>query len=306
MATLFDQVVRHQIYVEGLKANKANDFYGTISLLSAELRTQLSQIDFENLGDLTKTALNKLLVSLRAAVRRIFDPWLKDWLRWLEQYCEVETDLFASIFGVEKPNPAPIFAAAKTEPMPANGLFLVPFLSGFGLYALARIERLVVMGRANRVTKEDLMRQFNGTKARQFKDGLARQLTNLSNAATSTVIQHIGTQTNFGVARASFGLYEWVSVLDDRTTNICSDRDGNRYEYGRGPVPPAHVGCRSSIVPVRNGEPVTPEFDFRMWAQRQPAEFINDALDGKLSSRYERSQPLTLSAFAAKGPIIRM
>jgi len=45
--------------------------------------------------------------------------------------------------------------------------------------------------------------------------------------------------------------YEWVAKLDDRTTDICNDRDGNIYEFKAGsPLPPAHWNCRSQITPV--------------------------------------------------------
>jgi len=37
----------------------------------------------------------------------------------------------------------------------------------------------------------------------------------------------------------------------------CRARDGQKYEFGKGPLPPAHPGCRSSIAPV-----VSSEFDF--------------------------------------------
>ena len=305
-ASLFDMVIRHQIYVEGLKAGKADEFYSVIGDMTRELRSALSFVPFENLGDMNKTALMKLLVSLRKAVRAIFDPWLNSLLKWLRQYVRVETGLYASMIEVEPPPYAPIYTKAENEPIPGNGLFMLPFLKGFGTYALTRLERIVVMARANRVTKDELIRQFTGTKKRGYKDGLAWQLQHLSKAATSTVIQHLSTQTGFGVFVSKYRFYEWVSVLDSRTTEICSNRDGLRFEVGKGPLPPAHVNCRSTIVPVASRAGKTPDFDFAMWARQQPDEFVNDALDGKRSSRYEQSNPLTLIGFGGKGPIIRM
>ncbi len=43
---------------------------------------------------------------------------------------------------------------------------------------------------------------------------------------------------------------QWVSTLDARTTEICMSLDGQVFSIGEGPRPPAHVGCRSSIIPV--------------------------------------------------------
>ncbi|WP_369010598.1 minor capsid protein, partial [Salmonella enterica] len=51
--------------------------------------------------------------------------------------------------------------------------------------------------------------------------------------------------------------YEWVSTLDSRTSAVCRSRDGMTWEIDKGPMPPAHFGCRSTTAPV-----ISPEFDF--------------------------------------------
>jgi hypothetical protein len=43
---------------------------------------------------------------------------------------------------------------------------------------------------------------------------------------------------------------QWVSTLDQATTPICRGRDGETYPVNSGPRPPAHIGCRSTTVPV--------------------------------------------------------
>ena len=298
MADLFDILVRHQIYLEGLKAGRSADFPQVLGELDFELRKHLSLIQYENLGDANKTELNKLLVALRAAMRSVFNPWLKSLVVWLERFVVVEADAFGTYFNTEA-DPAPIFAASKTEPIGANGLFWVPFLNGSATYAMTRLERLVTNGYANRLTKTEIINGFLGTKARGYKDGIGRQLDNASVAAIATVMQHLSAQTNINLAKKVFGEYEWVSVLDDATTNICLSRDGNVYGYGKGPVPPAHVRCRSIIVP-NYSRAATPDLRFNMWARQQPAVFLKDAFDGSVSGRYEGSDPLTLEQYQAK------
>lgn len=44
--------------------------------------------------------------------------------------------------------------------------------------------------------------------------------------------------------------YRWLSSIDNRTSDICSNLNGQVFPIGRGPLPPAHVNCRSTIVPV--------------------------------------------------------
>lgn len=49
--------------------------------------------------------------------------------------------------------------------------------------------------------------------------------------------------------------YRWLSVHDNRTTLICIALDGRvwRYDDPQRRVPPAHVGCRSSTMPIIKG-----------------------------------------------------
>jgi hypothetical protein len=48
----------------------------------------------------------------------------------------------------------------------------------------------------------------------------------------------------------------WISTLDGRTSSVCRGRDGHVFPIDSGPRPPAHVNCRSSTVPVLDGEAI--------------------------------------------------
>ena len=321
MAELFDVIIRHQVYLEGLKRGRNADFPKVLGQLDRALRTGLAHIDYSSLGDVSKKQLNDLLVALRKAMRVIFDPWLKALTEWLERFMQVEVEAFNTYFDTDV-DPAQVFASSKTEPMSADGLFWLPLLRGSTTYAMTKIERLVVFGYANQQSPEEIIRGFLGTKTNGYRDGIGRLLDNSTTAAVSTVMQHLSAQAAMNAAKKAFGgpggpggaggenfggrttgQYEWVSVLDDVTTKICRDRDGKRYVYGKGPVPPAHMRCRSSIVPVFEAVP-TPDLRFDMWAKRQSADFINDAFDGKPPKRYEGSAALTLAQYKAKRSLI--
>jgi len=134
-------------------------------------------------------------------------------------------------------------------------------------------------------------------------DSLSKTTTNfISNAARSIVLQE---------NQALFIGYEWVSVLDSRTTLICAGRDGNVYPMGKGPLPPAHWGCRSTTV-----QTVKPEFaaekktkgssrpstsDFGVWLKRQPAgfqdEYFSKFVDGSEKARLFRIGKLPIDRF---------
>ena len=72
--------------------------------------------------------------------------------------------------------------------------------------------------------------------------------------------------------------YEWLSVLDSRTTPICQSLDGNRYTVGNGPMPPAHFGCRSTTYPILKGLKPRKRETYSTWIKRQPAAAQNDIL----------------------------
>lgn len=49
--------------------------------------------------------------------------------------------------------------------------------------------------------------------------------------------------------------YVYTAVLDNRTTLLCSSRDGNKYKKDEDrPVLPAHFNCRSMYLPLVKGE----------------------------------------------------
>lgn len=303
MADLFNVLVRHAVYLEGLKRGQTAGFPKLLAQLDAALRSSLAGIEYDNLGDANKTQLNKLLVELRKAMRLVFSPYINNLVVWLERFMAVEVDNFEAYFKPPQPtDPTALFAASKTEPM-GEGNFWLAYLNGYSLYTMSRIERLVTNGYVTRLTKQQIINSLIGTKANNYRDGIGRQLDNLNRGAIATTIQHLSQYASTNIAKKVYGEYEWVSVLDDATTDICRGRDGNVYVYGRGPIPPAHGGCRSTTVP-RYDRAGTPELRFGMWAKQQPEVFIKDAFDGKVPSRYEGTAALTLDQYRGKRKII--
>ena len=92
--------------------------------------------------------------------------------------------------------------------------------------------------------------------------------------------------------------YRWVSTLDSRTSELCQSLDGQRFDLGEGPMPPAHPNCRSTVVPVTKtfrelgidlpelpegtrasiGGQVPASLTYFEWLKTQPASFVEEAL----------------------------
>lgn len=210
---------------------------------------------------------------------------------------------------------AKLWSHIRNAPLPANGAQPLDFLNTSIQSSKTAVENLVRMGYANRSKPADVLTDIIGTKAVNHRDGALNRVFNQASAVTDTLLQHISAQVQGGIASAYFSRYQWVSVIDGVTTQVCRGRNGKTYRYGEGPLPPAHVRCRSSVAPVvGNDEP--PE-SFYAWLVAQPEAVQNDILgktkaaslrSGKLRAKdlpkFDDAKPLSIDGFAAKIQLI--
>ena len=100
--------------------------------------------------------------------------------------------------------------------------------------------------------------------------------------------------------------YIWISILDERTSNICQSLSRRVFQVGKGPLPPAHQNCRSTTVPTLitkyvNGELVEAEDvekpSYYEWIKRQDEEFQDLAL-GPTRAKLLRDGGLSATEFA--------
>src|SRR5690606_22639421 len=116
--------------------------------------------------------------------------------------------------------------------------------------------------------------------------------------------------------------YRWVSILDSVTSQICRSLDGQVFAFGKGPLPPAHANCRSSIIAelfgrwlkrgptgrfvkrderkatgAKGRENVDGNVTYYEWLKSQPEAFQDDAL-GPTRATLFRKGGLSAEAFA--------
>lgn len=119
----------------------------------------------------------------------------------------------------------------------------------------------------------------------------------LTTAANHQVMTLVRTSINQVANAAAMQVYEanpditsryrYVATLDSRTSAICRALDGREFPYGRGPKPPQHFGCRSTIVAVIDDSllgpskvakraskdgPVPADTTYGKWLYDRPAE----------------------------------
>lgn len=310
-ADAFDALTRHQIYLEGVKDASEDEIEETHNELGKMILALLLGLSIDTLNQLTKTQLVVLIKKVRKKQEAVWKNYVKRAMAYLERFAKTDfrvTDrLFAylqrtdeagrpsrPIYGPKAVDGSAggldrLFAIIKGEPLAATGGFMLPTIKEFASRSIIGIERVIRQGWANGWKVSDAVKAILGTKSKNYRDGLFAKQKRDHSAIMATNLQHASQIVQAAIASQFYSRYEWSSVLDDRTTDICRSRDGIIYNYGEGPLPPAHVRCRSSIVPItgkkREGS------TFWSWLKRQPSG-IQDDIVGKTNGTNIRSGEL--------------
>lgn len=206
------------------------------------------------------------------------------------------------------------------EPIPANGLLLGGMIKANQDWAWLLVLNMIRKAYANGWTKAQLLTALVGTSSDDFStpDGEPSSVfSTMSNAGESVIntgLQHVSSESQSAIASVYYEKYQWVSILDNRTTVICWNRNGTVYVYGKGPLPPAHWNCRSKAVPLVSDQVLHDiPTDYFAWLAEQSDDFVIDVLGarkakafrgGKLTSdtlgSIQTVEPLTLDDFKAK------
>jgi SPP1 gp7 family putative phage head morphogenesis protein len=317
-ARLYDISTRLAFYVEGVKANQVKQFDTTLREVSKTLTDAMKGVRYATLDAMSKAQLNRLIVSLRSAQSRIYSRFTNDLLGQIRDFTEADLEVnrrvYASNDGEVLSDEAATEAMKEEEgenrilplfwwrqvvnnPIPANGLFLLPFIKAFSISSQAATEAIIRKGYANGWTVEETLNALLGEPGTVQGSSQIVKIRNNAAVVIETAIAHAAAVVSAGVSSAFFGKYAWVSVIDAVTTDICRSRNGNVYVYGKGPLPPAHMRCRSHTIPVASGTALRND-GMNEWLAWQPASFRSDigtVKDGKLQAK-----PLTVKQFRSK------
>lgn len=338
--SLVDAFTRHQVYLEGYKDGVDASLDPVMRRLYTRLSSALYSTQVSRLNELNKRQLRRLITTLRKIVLESNDSYLTQMLDELEKFSQAESRMQTGIMSVisgqsvEAAYAAGIgvpliglaalantrtgydrlWASVSATPDPATGLTPVALLKNYLGFTVNSITQLVTRGYANGWTIREAIQAIFGTRAKRFRDGLSARLVRNGSSVLRTIVQHISSRIQAAVASVFYSSYEWVAVLDMRTTDICRFRDGQHYKYGKGPLPPAHYRCRSRAVPVTKGQTTGAYADtFYTWIQRQPVAVQNDVLGTRRArdlragranaaslGRFRTRQQLTRRQFAGK------
>src|SRR5690606_7566723 len=103
---------------------------------------------------------------------------------------------------------------------------------------------------------DDIVRSIRGTRANKYRDGILQITKRNAEAVARTAVNHTVTASKDELFRANADILaglRYTATLDGRTTPQCRALDGKVFPLDKGPRPPLHFGCRSTMIPVLDG-----------------------------------------------------
>lgn len=324
-AQAFDASVRHQVLLERLKAGQTRTILAFLREMDREVRLRLSG---DELTEFSRARLSLLLADVEQVIQTILSRHTQGLLRDLREIAASEAAFEARSlteavlnprWEATVPAPAQVHAAVFSAPLSVRGAgggqLLEPFIRNFDRRQTEAVVGVIRRGAFEGQTNAQIVRQIRGTRANRFTDGLIAVTKRQADAMVRTSVQHVSHFARMETLSANTDAvkeYEWVSTLDNRTSEICQSLSGQRFPVGDGPVPPAHVNCRSTIVPVLDERfaflkegatqssqfgPVDAKLTYFDWLKQQPAQF-QDAVIGPTRGKLLRDGGLSAQRFA--------
>jgi SPP1 gp7 family putative phage head morphogenesis protein len=150
------------------------------------------------------------------------------------------------VWNVSKPSYRIAEDIALNRPL-YNDMTLLQGWQNVSVSERKRLEGVIRMGIAKGMTEAEIALEVR--KGNVFNISRTQSLGLVRTAMTSVVVQ-----TDHEVYKANEKAlqgWQYVAVLDSRTTPLCAHRDGTVYPISDTEhLPPAHWNCRSTTVPV--------------------------------------------------------
>lgn len=293
--TIFDAFVRHSVYIERYKARVARQIVEIVEALGADLFDLVSRSDFERM---TRRDLDAMLADVSRMTKAAYAPAIEEIEAQLQGFVSSEAAWIARAFDLGVPSDADLWASVKARPF--NGKLLREWLADLPKATAGRVRSVIRQGYVEGIGPAEIARQIRGTRTRQGVMDVSRRG---AEAMVRTAIAHTAgrARTVTYERNPTIRFEQWVSVLDHRTTPVCRGRDGKLYPKGKGPRPPAHIGCRSTTIPVTSRAKVAAETrgTYGDWLKRQP-KHVQDEILGPTRARLWRRGGVSLDRFIDK------
>lgn len=301
---LFDATVRHQVGLTRFSTSVVNRLVALLNRAEPDLVAQiLLALDRLPAESFTVERLELVLQSFRSMNAALHEQIRQVLTGELQAFSAYEAGFQARMLndtaGVSftAATGEQVYSAALARPF--QGVLLREALAGVEASAAKRVRDAIRIGYIEGEPIDRIVRRIRGTRAAGYADGILDWPRRDIATVTRTAVAHTASVARMKTYEANeIQRYEWVSTLDSKTSMVCMGRSGKVYEVGKGPLPPAHMNCRSTTVPLLAGQSKIfgqrPSIDyhddrpkaklvdanttFAQWLKSQPAEVADDML----------------------------
>jgi SPP1 gp7 family putative phage head morphogenesis protein len=321
---LQNDVIKHAIYTLRLSGGISNRIIALLNRVDDDLTTKILK-RAPTSGEWTTKRLNALLEEIREINTSLYNATGDTLQQELIDLSQYEADFMAKRLSaalpiemsITQPSAAVLRAAALSRPF--QGRLLREWVSDLSEARFKQLRDAIRIGVVEGESIDQIVRRIRGTKALNYRDGILETGRRQAEALVRTAVNHTVSAARNELYSQNTDILKgekWVSTLDGRTTPICQARDGIIYQIGKGPRPPAHIGCRSTMTPIvkswkeiginLNEAPpgtrasmsgqVPASLTFNNWLKDQP-DSMQDEILGKTKGKLFRDGGLSVDRF---------
>ncbi len=266
--SLIDLVNRNAVELERLKAGESKKIHEFLREIDKGIRERLQG---NNLTEFSRARLERLLVGvagfLGESLQNYSDGLLDTLVQLANQQGEHEAGMITSVSADPVklefviPTAAQLKSAVLSNPLsvrgPDGGKLIEPFIADWQKSEIDTLTGAIRQGYFEGQTTDQIIRRIRGTKASRYTDGLINRTGINAEAITRTAINHAATIARVETMKYNADIckgYRFHATLDSRTSTQCRALDGQFFEFGKGPLTPLHVRCRSTVIPELSDE----------------------------------------------------
>lgn len=247
---LRDESIAHAIWISRYSTGVANRMVKLLNESDAELTARLLvAMDGLDADSFTVTRLQALLASVRAVNHQAIQSILQGLSAELNDLAQHEARYQLSLFDALLPefvtnvhplvgiSPDAVYAAAMAKPF--QGRLLSEWASNLEADRLNRISNTVRQGFLLGDTTEQIARKVRGHANRGYQDGALQMSRANAASIAKTAVGHLAATARNSFAEANNDLMkgkQWLSTLDNRTTQMCRIRDRLKYTLDNKPI----------------------------------------------------------------------
>jgi len=245
--------------LEQLKTGEVEKIAKYLREIDKVLRDRLTRDDLTGWG---RDRLEKMLAEVDGQILAIYSRYSRQLNADLVDIAEYEAafesrslNALMTDFAVAVPTLPALRAAIKARPLQVSGAgggkLLDSFIEDWTSTERSRVINAVRLGFTQGLTNFQIIQSLRGTKAANYSDGILAISSRNADAIVRTAVQHVSNVARFETWSANSDVvtgYRWVSTLDSKTSTTCRSLDSREFKMGHGPMPPAHIRCRSTTV----------------------------------------------------------